>query len=170
MQMNGFRSLVLTAVVASAATVGYSHANVADRGAKAMAALKEEHCPFAAMRAAFAADPRGSDDRAAKTEAAFLTAFDDPWPGAAAGTTRAAAGQNCSEGDCPWAAAHAGFFASSAPGDITRPVTKTPDGVVIRISAKKPELVRTIHARFAPLFAQGVAAPRGTAGEELARK
>jgi hypothetical protein len=158
------------------AAAGYSYAGVGERSTRALAALQAEHCPFAALRAAFRGSPASTADRAAKTEAALHTAFDDPWEPersdarGATGTTHAATGQDCADGDCPWAAARTGYLASTTSADITRQVTPTADGVVIRISSRKPELVKQIHARFAPMFAKGAAASGRTAGEELARK
>jgi hypothetical protein len=172
MRNSWFGRLLVTAVVASVAAAGYGYAGVGARGTRALAALETEHCPFAALRAAFTAAPAPSADRAAKTEAAFVTAFDDSWQRAAAGAPHAAAGQDCPAGECPWGTANAGFFASMASADITRQVTRTADGVLIRISSKNPERVRMIHARFEPLFAQDapIAAPRQASTEALARK
>jgi hypothetical protein len=171
MRNRWFGRLAMAGVIVSVAAAGYSHAGVRVRGTRALAAFETEHCPFAALRAAFTAAPSSSQDKATKTEAAFQSAFDDPWQTAAAGAPHAA-GQNCPEGDCPWGAASGGFFASIAAGDITRQVARTADGVLIRISSNNPQRVRMIHARFEPLFAKDppVAAPRRTTTEALARK
>jgi hypothetical protein len=182
-----FGWLVLTTVVAGVAAIGHSYAGGGGGGTKAVEATAAEgHCPFAAMRAWLSGTGGASRARTVQAEAALLAAEGASAAGAAnaslptaSGTCEAAAAkahlaaadEGC-DADCPLGAAGAAFFRSMARGDITRQITKTADGVVIRISSKKPEKVKMIQTRFEPLFARNTPAvtPAKASSNEIARK
>jgi hypothetical protein len=153
-----FRRLVLMAVVASVGAIGYSYAGGAG-GARRAAGAPPPHgnCPFAAIRAALMG-PHGTAREAVDTDADLFTAE---------GALAAAAG-DCPDGECVGGSARAGSFGLLTRGDIQRQVTKTADGVVIRISSKKPAVVKLIQDRFEPTSARdasAVTSVRASAGE-----
>jgi hypothetical protein len=156
-----FRRWVLMAAVASVGAIGYSYAGGAGGARGADGAAAQGSCPFAAIRAALTRT-RGATHEAVNTDTALL---------APEGALAAAAG-DCPEGECLNGAARSGFFEPMTGGDITRQVTKTPDGVMIRISSKKPEVVKMIQARFEPAFARNTPAvtPVETSSDKIARK
>lgn len=156
-----FRRLVLLAVVVSVGAIGYSYAGGPRARQAGGAPAAEGGCPFAAIRAAFMGTHRAGKEPV-NMEADLL----------APERALAAAEGDCPEGNCSGAAAGAAFFGAMTHGDIAHQVTKTPDGVMIRISSKKPELVKRIQARFQPLVAADApaTAPVKASRDEIARK
>jgi hypothetical protein len=162
-----FRRLVLMAVIASVGAIGYSYAGgVGGVHRAGGGSTAEGGCPFSAIRAALMGT-RGAAREAVKTDADFL---------AADGTPTSADG-DCPDGDCPdgtclGGAARAGLVGAVARGAIAQQVTKTADGVVIRISSKNPELVKRIQARFQPMLATDAPAvpPVKASSDRIARQ
>jgi hypothetical protein len=168
-----FRRLALLAVVASVGAIGYSYAGGPRARQAGGAPAAEGGCPFAAIRAAFMGS-HGAHKDVVNAEAELLAPEE----------ALVAADGDCPDGSCPLGAARAAFFGPMAQREIAREVTKTADGVVIRISSKKPELVQMIQARFQPMIAAttpaGGSGPRGArthsasaagaSGDEFARK
>jgi len=149
-----FRRLVLLAVVVSVGAIGYSYAGGPGAKRAGGAPAAEGGCPFAAIRAAFMGT-HGTRKDVVNAEAELLAPEE----------ALVAADGDCPDGSCPLGAARAAFFGPMAQREIAREVTKTADGVVIRISSKKPELVQMIQARFQPMIAATTPAvgsgPRG---------
>jgi hypothetical protein len=162
-----FRRLALLAVVVSVGAIGYSYAGGPRARQAGGAPAAEGGCPFAAIRAAFMGS-HGAHKDVVNAEAELLAPEE----------ALVAADGDCPDGSCPLGAARAAFFGPMTQREIAREVTKTADGVVIRISSKQPELVKMIQARFQPMIAATTPAagsgPPDTAArasrDEIARK
>jgi hypothetical protein len=156
-----FRRLVLLAVVVSVGAIGYSYAGGPHAKQAGGVPAAEGGCPFAAIRAAFMGT-HGARKDVVNAEADLLTPEE----------ALVAADGDCPDRNCPQGAAGATFFGPMTHGDIARQVTNTADGVVIRISSKKPELVKVIQARFQPMIAADApaTAPMKASRDEIARK
>jgi hypothetical protein len=150
-----FRRLLLMAVVVSVGAIGYSYAGGGSGVYRTGGAVSAEGgCPFSAIRAALMG-AHGTPRNAVKTDADFL----------------AADGTLTSAGECPDGNCLAGAVGAVARGDITRQVTKTADGVMIRISSKKPELVQRIQARFQSMLTSDArAVPPQAPSDRMARQ
>jgi hypothetical protein len=156
-----FRRLALMAVVASIGAIGYSYAG-GDSAGKRAAEIETAKggCPFAAIRAALWGTHRASQE-AVSTDSALLAAEE----------AFTAAEGDCPDGSCPVGAARAGSIGLMTRADVARQVTKTADGVLIRLSSKKPGVVKMIQSRFEPMFARDAPAvvPVNASSNEIAR-
>jgi hypothetical protein len=160
MLQSRFGRLALLPVVVSIGAIGYSYAGGPGARHAGGAPAAEGGCPFAAIRAAFMGTHSASKE-AISAETDLLTPEE----------ALAAADGDCPDGYCPQGAARAAFFGPMTHGEIARQVTNTADGVVIRISSKKPELVNVIQARFQRLVAADApaATPAQAPHDEIAR-